>query len=326
MRLALDGDVWDIVQDGAKLVITAGGKQSTRKFISPDHAQLQMKKLVAEKVAAGWVESNAPLAIKSLEPREPALEQQVLDALDDPAPYAVMADWYQAQQHPRGELIALQLADRDAKKIDTAIAKLLARHKDLLLGPLVEYDAPVDSPFEWRNGFIYGLTVDDPALAKAVTAHPSGRFLGRVTIHSDSARTIAKILAAVNPATLRELVIRTSSEMPALDLVAAAPRLRELECVTIAGFASLTGVAKVASTLERLYLRGSMEWEELAPLFARTDLAIRDFGYCDESISRVLPALATSTLAGTVERLDFAHCDPGWGLRGLINTAIASRG
>lgn len=324
MRLQLSGEVWDIVQDGATLVITAAGKQSTRKFISPAHAEVQLKKLVGEKRAAGWVESSAELVLAPLEPRDPALEQQVLDALDEPGPYTVLADWYQAQGHPRGELIALQQAqaDRDEKKLDDAIEKHFVRHKELLLGPLAGVDA-----LEWRNGFVYGLTVNDvataEAIARAVVGHASGRFLGAVKIVLNQEPAIESVLAALAPmaSLLRELTIWTAAQMPALDLLAEMPRLRVLDLITTDpdGFRSAAAIARVPAGLVKLSLRGHLTWSELAPLFAREDLAIREFGFSGPAITRVLPALGGGPLASTVEQLDIAHCDPSAGLHGLLD-------
>ncbi len=49
-RLASGDDDWEIRQDGAQLLIDDGAKQTTRKFVSIDHASVQFDKLVAEKV------------------------------------------------------------------------------------------------------------------------------------------------------------------------------------------------------------------------------------------------------------------------------------
>lgn len=61
------------------------------------------------------------------EPRNPALEQAILENPDDTNAYMALADWLKRQGAPRGELIALQIAGK------TADAKaLLAKHSEAL--------------------------------------------------------------------------------------------------------------------------------------------------------------------------------------------------
>ncbi|HEY0254334.1 MAG TPA: hypothetical protein VGC41_22555 [Kofleriaceae bacterium] len=320
MRLGLETEVWDIVQDGAKLVITTGGKQTTRKFISPDHAAIQMKKLIAEKVTAGWTETDAAITLAPTEPQEPALEQEVLAALDDPGPYSVYGDWYQHQNHPRGELIALQQADEDhdSAKFKGAINTIFVRHKSVLLGPLAELGG--DS-FEWRNGFIYGITLEGHtagALVRAVAAHPSGRFLGAVRTDPegssiDAERTTSEVFAALQPVarTLREIVIEQGPDMPALDVITEMPNLRELELATVEGFRSVAPITKVSAKLSRLALRGALDWIELAPLFEREDLRLRELAYCAPQLPQMLHALAESPLATHLESLRIPYQPSG---------------
>jgi len=216
-RLRLDAELYEIAQDGARLVITAGGKQTTRKFISADHAKVQHDKLLGEKLAAGWqLTAEAAPVDADGEPREPTLEAAIVADPYDTSAYAVYGDWYQARHHPRGELIALQLAeeDRDDDKLKAATRKHVARYKAELLGELARFDLDANSPFGWRFGFIHRLELDNAgsaaALIREVMSHPSGRMLAEVALQLDDARYLRDALAQLGP-NLRALAIVTSA-------------------------------------------------------------------------------------------------------------------
>jgi uncharacterized protein (TIGR02996 family) len=102
-RYTLGKDVWEIEQVGNELHITAKGKPSVRKFVTAEQAVAQLAKLVAAQEAAGY---RAAVSDR----RHPDLERAIADAPEDPAGYAVYADWLESQGDPRGKLIAVQLA------------------------------------------------------------------------------------------------------------------------------------------------------------------------------------------------------------------------
>lgn len=128
------------------------------------------------------------------EPRDPALDAGMLANPDETAP--VYADWLQHEGHPRGELIALQLA-REASPDDAALIEaeraLLEAHGELLLGDAID-DTPERLGEEhhgwelhWRRGWIHRARLrrigqhGHEAVAR-LFASPSARFLRELVI------------------------------------------------------------------------------------------------------------------------------------------------
>jgi uncharacterized protein (TIGR02996 family) len=340
-RYELDGETWEIVQEAQLLHLDASGKQTTRKFVSPDHAAVQYTKLIAEKETAGWkqVAGGAGraggarpswIAARSDEPRELELEQHIIDSLDDPDGYSVYADWYQTREHPRGELIALQLAEEtrgEDRRLHDAVVKHLARYKAELLGPLSRHVAPNgESPLIWRNGFIQGLVFggdDRPAaVIRDVLNHPSGRFLSSLELHINDGGTIAEALAAITPAnaTLRDIEIETGADVSGIEALADLRQLRRLSLATVNALEAgeLGTIARISATCEALHLRFTTDddWEHFAPLFARDDLHIRKLSMrVPQLIDKILVAISEGPFARRVETFDFALTDPDPGMR-----------
>jgi uncharacterized protein (TIGR02996 family) len=332
---ALDGESWEIELDDKQLLITVNGKPTTRTFVSAEKAAIQYGKLIAEKTAAGWTPSTKKAVVAIDEPREPELESAVIANLDDRDVWAVYGDWYQQRQHPRGELIALQLAEgeREERKLQDAAARHLARYKAVLLGPLAKWLAPNgDSPLIWRNGFISGIAIIDEevydGLVAAVLAHPSGRFLSSLEIQTLERTIIAEALAQLQPAraTLRDVHIRTSAPLEGLGAFETMQQLRTLSLASLAepeDAADLHALTKLPATLEALHLRLEIadrgSWEALAPLFAREDLRIRHLSVrLGRVIDEVLTAISEGPFAPHLETLDFALTDPDVGLRSFL--------
>jgi uncharacterized protein (TIGR02996 family) len=340
-RYELDGEAWEIVQEAQLLHLHASGKQTTRKFVSPDHAAVQYAKLIAEKEAAGWNKvagAPVPRGASNDEPREPSIEQQIIANLEDRDAYAVYGDWYQARQHPRGELIALQLAEEtrgEDRKLHDAVAKHLTRYKAELLGPLARHVAPNgQSPLIWRNGFIQGLsfTADDDRPAEVirdVLSHPSGRFLTSLELQVREGDGVRDALGALEGAraTMRDVHVRTGATLEGLGGFEHMPQLRTLSIASIAEPAlephEMRALTRLPVSLEALHVRldGSDRewWDELAPLFARDDLYIRKLSVRVPSlIDRILTAIAEGPFASRVESLDFALTDPDAGMRAFF--------
>src|SRR5580704_2357250 len=329
-RLRLDAELCEIAQDGARLLITAGGKQTIRKFISADHAKVQHDKLVGEKLAAGWQLTTEPAPLQAdVEPREPTLEAAILADPYDTSAYAMYGDWYQTRHHPRGELIALQLAeeDRDDDKVKAATRKHLARYKAELLGELARFDLDDSSSFAWRSGFIHRLELDDACFAagllRKLMSHPSGRVLVEARLRLHDARHLAEALGQLGP-NLRELEIITIAQIVNLDGLASFEKLRKLSVKSYSPMppSVLAVVPEIAPRLESFDLSLEPEdapWRDLAPLFARTDVTLRHLGVrAPALVDRALVAIAEGPLAPQLESLDIALTDPDDGMRALL--------
>ena len=180
-----------------------------------------------------------------LDARNPDLEAAITANPLDRDPYLVFADWLQQQGDPRGELMSLQLAGKEAEA-----EALLSNHEDYFLGPLAEHKLVYDEggsnsvsslrtpeqeaawqqihtqAFRWRNGFIHFLRLShdedqvpkklDGTLAEIldqVLDHPSGRYIVEVAFHGngslndDNLQPLIDTLAEKAPATLRKLTL-----------------------------------------------------------------------------------------------------------------------
>jgi uncharacterized protein (TIGR02996 family) len=329
-RLRSGHDHWEIAQDGAKLVIVDGGKQTTRKFVSPTHAKVQHDKLVAEKLAAGFELTDEPApVIEAGEPREPSLDAALLADPYDVNAAAVYGDWYQSRGHPRGELIALQIAEaRDGKDMSPATRKHLVRHKEPLLGSLAAYDQPGESsPYTWRLGFIRKLDIADAdsavELVRAVLAHPSGRFLCEARLRFSDGDAITATLDALRPAKLRELSVLTYARLDRIDAIASFLQLRSLAIKCFRAAPSRNAIAAIAhmpSSVEAIdiLLDGDDgdddgEWPALAPLFARDDLRVTSLAMgCARFARDAMRALAEGPIAAGIVKLAIADQPEAW--------------
>ena len=262
-RYALGGDVWQIVQAGTQLQIGGSSQRAvTRTFRTPEQAAAAHDKLVAEKLAAGYLPAAG-------DPRSAELEAAIAANPDDGDAYAIYADWLEREGDPRGPLIAAQIAGERAersgkrdKKIDAAAAKLFAEHADYFLGPLAELAADAardaDPTFVWRYGYLYKAYLHaerhQPIAARVaqLLAHPSARFLGELALggRSQDANMQDAIgaLAARAPASLRALRLWAAQK---LELGALWPALPELRRLALAGQAIALGPIELPA-LEKL--------------------------------------------------------------------------
>jgi uncharacterized protein (TIGR02996 family) len=264
---------WEIELRGTSFTTTYGkigakGQTTTKTFGSPTEATKEHDKLVGEKTKKGYAlvgEAKLPRAAAKpenaapgkpskgktapVEPseakadaRNPALENAIAANPTDRDAYAVFADWLQEQGDPRGELISLQLGNKDQ-----SAKQLIEQHAAYFLGPLAEHRKTRDGlsnnsvshlrssaqekewqktgeeAFLWRHGFIYrarlshdvyfdeawqGKTVD---VLDLLFQHPSGRYVVELSFMSNgdpsegNLQDLIDLLAAKAPKTIRKL-------------------------------------------------------------------------------------------------------------------------
>ena len=215
---------WEILVEGSDVTTRYGkigtpGQQTLKEHDSKSEAFKEYDKLVAEKTKKGYRELGGSVAG---EVRNPDLEQAIEADPYDKNAYSVLGDWLQGQGDPRGELIALQLADKDKQA-----RALIEKHADYFLGPLAEhqhtYDGDEEPAFYWDYGFIHGLRLShnhyaneelEGSLAEIldlVLRHPSGRFLTEITFgfnndpNEDDLQDLIDLLAKRAPPTIRKL-------------------------------------------------------------------------------------------------------------------------
>jgi uncharacterized protein (TIGR02996 family) len=264
---------WDITLSGKSLTTTFGkigaaGQTQIKNLGSDADAKKAYDKLIAEKQNKGYKlvgkakpaaskKTAAPAAAKTakaakaaplapsgtLDARNKDLESAIEKNPNDRDAYAVFADWLQEQGDPRGELISLQLANKDKQA-----KALLEKHKDYFFGPLYEHRVVYDEgynnsrshlrtpaqdkewqkthkdAFLWRNGYIHrcrlshdsgsndfkGKLVD---VLEEVLDHPSGRYIVEFAFHSDgqadagtNLQKIIDMLGKKAPASTRRLI------------------------------------------------------------------------------------------------------------------------
>ena len=156
---------WNVELQGSDVVLSFGqyggrpGRGETRSFASPEQAREECEKLIAEKLARGYVETTQP---DRPEPPPPAslrdsLERAILDDPSDLASHAAYADWLSEQTSPanvaRAELIRLQLRLEDESltaaergRLRSREGELIAQHQREWAGPWVDFVNNEDGP------------------------------------------------------------------------------------------------------------------------------------------------------------------------------------
>jgi uncharacterized protein (TIGR02996 family) len=221
--------------DGKQLVITSDGKRTVRTFVTAEQALAQRDKLVAQHAQEV---ADGRRTIRLDDPRHPELEQVIVNAPEDRAGYAILADWLQSQGDPRGTLMALQLApEPHSKEHAAAISRAIAAHPAYYYGPLAVHRKHY--VVDWHFGFIRRVNLGsvesgEPAeVLEQVLSHPSGRFLVDVNIHfrggePKDAQPVVEVLERRAPPTLRSVHIVAKPGLDLRRLWSALPRLRYL--------------------------------------------------------------------------------------------------
>ncbi|RKG97755.1 WGR domain-containing protein [Corallococcus carmarthensis] len=230
---------WEITLEGTTLTkrwgrIGTDGQEKVEEFDSKAEAKKAYEAQVREKERKGYTlaegsesgdggEATAESAVN------PDLEAAILAKPDDVKGYLAYAEWLKGEGDPRAELILLQHSALDvpaatATAVGKKAAKFIEAHAQELLGEsLAEAVSDETLKLEWHLGFIrearlgqvdYDSTADIPELLGELLAHPSARFLSRLTLgmasfdgENDYDDTLA-VLAKAKPAPpLRSLFI-----------------------------------------------------------------------------------------------------------------------
>ena len=155
---------WEITLEGTSFKTTYGkigaaGQTTVKSFKSEADAKKEADKITAEKVKKGYqlvgggaapaAAAPAPVAKKkaaaAAEPvthavkftadaRNPEIEKALIADPTNRQAFAMLGDWLQEQGDPRGELISLQLGNKDKQA-----KALIEKHADYFLGPLAPH-------------------------------------------------------------------------------------------------------------------------------------------------------------------------------------------
>ncbi|WP_223631836.1 WGR domain-containing protein [Corallococcus sp. EGB] len=197
---------WEITLEGTTLTkrwgrIGTDGQEKVEEFDSKAEARKAYDAQVREKERKGYTlaeggdsdgeEATAESAV------HPDLEAAILAKPDDVKGYLAYADWLQGEGDPRAELIRLQHSAMDVPADKAAatrkkVAKFIEEHAGEFLGEsLAEAVSDRTLKLEWHLGYIrearlgqvdYDSTADIPELLAELLAHPSARFLSRLTL------------------------------------------------------------------------------------------------------------------------------------------------
>src|SRR5262245_5642384 len=173
---------WEIWIDGTTVYTRFGtgdskGQTKLKEHGDLDEAKADVDRQVVDKLKKDFVEKGGDAgasAAPALDKKELGRLMKGLAGLDDPG-VLVLADWLQTQQHPWGELIALQ---HSGKKVQKEVDALLKLKGGAILGPLA---LAKHTTFDWKNGFVRRAVLGSDANAKdiakavkAFLAQPAG--------------------------------------------------------------------------------------------------------------------------------------------------------
>jgi uncharacterized protein (TIGR02996 family) len=127
---------WNIDLQGTSFTVSFGkvgskGQTQKKAFSDAEKARKAHDKLVAEKLAKGYVETTARTPA-SPAPLQQSLEEALVENPDDLATHSAYADYLMEQDDPRGELIQVQLALEDPARPAKERTRLRERENELL--------------------------------------------------------------------------------------------------------------------------------------------------------------------------------------------------
>ncbi|MFO0850210.1 MAG: WGR domain-containing protein [Gemmataceae bacterium] len=205
---------WNVDVQGATLTVTYGkvgsaGQTTTKSFPTPQKAQAEADKLVAEKTKKGYAETTSTAAVSAAE----GFLRTLAASPHDLAAWCAFADYLTEQNDPRGEFMQVQLALEDEgrspaerKKLATQEKKLLAAHERAWLGPLAAVTLDAEPIPAWVGG--------REGTRPPVTYSFARGWLSRMVCHQLTV-TQARTLAAPEARLLRELVVENvEAEIP----------------------------------------------------------------------------------------------------------------
>jgi uncharacterized protein (TIGR02996 family) len=201
---ATSNKFWNIDLCGTRFTVTFGkvgtkGQTQTKDFPTEAAARKAHDKLVAEKLAKGYVETTA-VPPPAPTPVLQGLEAALVENPDDLAAHSAYADYLQEQGDPRGEFIQMQLTleapGRPAEQraqLRQREKRLLAQHGRQWLGDLGrflfgDWSGP-DKPYHYQFArgwldLVRVLPFPDAILA-ALARAPQARLLGRLEVVYD---------------------------------------------------------------------------------------------------------------------------------------------
>jgi uncharacterized protein (TIGR02996 family) len=192
---------WNIELEGSNFTVTFGkigtsGQTQTKEFADDAKAKAAHDKLVAEKLAKGYVETTGkqPATPTGPAPLQLALEKALADNSDDLAAHSAYADYLNEQGDPRGEFIQVQLAlegpkclPAQRKQLQEREKVLLSQHRPQWLGHLADPILKMtDCEYQFARGWLDRLHIPILSLpfAQLLAKAPEARLLRQLGIEN----------------------------------------------------------------------------------------------------------------------------------------------
>ncbi|HEY1191623.1 MAG TPA: TIGR02996 domain-containing protein [Gemmata sp.] len=169
---------WNVAVKGKAHTVTFGksgtaGQSKTKPFATPAAARAAADKLIADRLARGYIETTP----KVLSPEETAFEDALRANPHDFATWCAYADWLEEKGDPRGTFMQVQLALEDTArptKERNALKKqereLLLAHAPEWLGPFAEFALNPDLDTvhcTYTRGWLNRIEFDNLTVAQA---------------------------------------------------------------------------------------------------------------------------------------------------------------
>jgi uncharacterized protein (TIGR02996 family) len=346
LRYEKAGAVWTIEQAGAQITTTLDGVASIESFESELIARKRLDILAGKQTRDGWKRIKDQV-VTAPRPKRAQAEARVEDArnleleaaiLADPTsaePYRMYADWLEQQGDPRGQLIALELAEEERsndKKLELMRSAYAHRIWDYAYKGVVN---EVGCRATLARGYVAELCYVEGELApklRTTLAAPAARFVLKIQLDDDGQGKLVEALPVIAdaPMSLRELVIGGATSLASIDPIARVlPRLHRFALLSVherqLRVAPLA-LAQIATSsfpvLERLHLDVPPEMARyIEPLFERTDLPnLIELSLRSSADAALVAMLADGPLAGQIKTLAleaYDHAD-----RAILDAAL----
>jgi predicted DNA-binding WGR domain protein len=186
-----EGKFWEVWIDGANVFTRHGklGASGQTKLKAGDAAV--MEKMIKEKVGAGYVQTGGAVASgPELDKKELKRHLGNIKSFEDTEAISVLSDWLQTQNHPWGELIALQAGaaanPKKAASLTKQAEKHLKQNSPAILGAAANGK---HSHFEWKHGLLSRAVIGTPAdlqamikATKSVLSQPAAHLVESVVL------------------------------------------------------------------------------------------------------------------------------------------------
>lgn len=200
---------WLIEIDGSEITTQWGrigstGEINTNEYADTIEAQQHYEKQIDAKINEGYellvgdgVEAESRTEASSVNPQ---LEKIIIADPEKLESWLVYGDWLQAQQDPKGELLALEaalLANPNDKDLQVKVKAAYQKHETQLIVGLEKYQKQF-KVVEWYMGFMKSVRVgtgdeDEMGLDKLVPIildHPSAKFIQKLHLGPDATEDI----------------------------------------------------------------------------------------------------------------------------------------